>query len=681
MTATTPFPFPRETRETTILVGNGTTGPYGPTTFKVFDVEDVQVWAKASGESGFSRREDITVTKTAAEAFDTVSVTFDTAVPATTEFVVTCRRTQYREEAVAAGGAIRTAQLEKELSKQATVLSELRRDLDRAVRTDFGAAAPILRALAAGVVLMMGAGEITAGPNAEDIAFAQSYAEAAQKWAVEAEDTPVQAGLFSSLHYAAKAEAHYEAIAAVTNAAYQFETAADAVAANIPVVVDRIALTGYLSASDGGHSIYVRVLGEPTHPGKLQSSDGAWWELKAEHNVVTIEQFGGRVNDSAFTGNAAAFDAAVSYCDERNAGNVQFLNGAYTFKSNPGPIPSGIHLIGGGHSSSQLNGGTVLFRDFNQGPLDKFIYYDGSGTAYNATGGGLRFLTILAQTGTSGGQAISLYATSDTQRPGYMAFQHVLVGGTGTGTWHYSLIQDGSACTTSGTQGLRDCSFTDCYFAGATVETVQMANATNNSYHRVYVFQASGSVAIWRISGASSAALSKSTNAVGLVFVSGTLILDNCAAQILYGYATFVTVTGNATGCKFYGDAATVTFSGTTRYLASNANNTHIITNHVQRASSAGPVGTRIWPDGRVTYWGQSATVGGVVTVNFPAAFATGIEGPPKLNPSQTPPTAVAYVLSAGNLALGSMDVYGRVQNGGSTTDGSLNFDWEVTGV
>lgn len=138
--ASTPYPLPRQTRESSILVGNGTVGPYGPTTFKVFDVEDIEIWAKASGADFFSEvsSADYTVTKTSGLGFDTVSVTFDSSVPGTTSFILQARRTAERSIAVTKAGAINANQLEKELSKLATTHSELRRDLDRTVQTDPG---------------------------------------------------------------------------------------------------------------------------------------------------------------------------------------------------------------------------------------------------------------------------------------------------------------------------------------------------------------------------------------------------------------------------------------------------------------------------------------------------------------------------------------------------------------
>lgn len=131
MTAT-PYPLPRETRESTILVGNGTAGPYGPSTFKIFDTADLVVLMRKVGEDRFS---DVTLdavaTKSTGAALDTFSVTFVDPVLATTDFVLQSRRIHERDTAVTKGGAMSANELEKELSKQGSTLEELRRDVDR----------------------------------------------------------------------------------------------------------------------------------------------------------------------------------------------------------------------------------------------------------------------------------------------------------------------------------------------------------------------------------------------------------------------------------------------------------------------------------------------------------------------------------------------------------------------
>ncbi|URQ76161.1 MAG: hypothetical protein NBV76_05220 [Candidatus Ochrobactrum gambitense] len=62
------------------------------------------------------------------------------------------------------------------------------------------------------------------------------------------------------------------------------DTALDVASTNIPLNANFIQTAGYATVGDGGNALYKRVASEPSHPGKLQSLDGAWWELY-EHSV------------------------------------------------------------------------------------------------------------------------------------------------------------------------------------------------------------------------------------------------------------------------------------------------------------------------------------------------------------------------------------------------------------
>lgn len=258
--ATTPYPLPRETRESEIDVGDGTAGPYGPTTFKVFDILDVEVWAKADGEDFFSDvTGDVTVAKTADAGFDTVSVTFDDAVPATTEFVIRSARTHERSVAVTRGGAIDSDQLEKELSRQGSVLEELRRDISRTVQTDPGVDPVRIAPGAAGMLVKYDADGnlVDSGENVDSIlgstAAAATWRDFARKWATEAEDTEVAdtvnpAG-YSAFHWARKALAYAgsAASAAGTAVAAAAAAAASAAGVNLPAI----------QPGDAGKQLYV----------------------------------------------------------------------------------------------------------------------------------------------------------------------------------------------------------------------------------------------------------------------------------------------------------------------------------------------------------------------------------------------------------------------------------------
>ena len=50
-------------------------------------------------------------------------------------------------------------------------------------------------------------------------------------------------------------------------------------ALSVPVGINAIRVNGYAAAGDGGGALYKRVASEPSHAGKFQSTDGAWWAL------------------------------------------------------------------------------------------------------------------------------------------------------------------------------------------------------------------------------------------------------------------------------------------------------------------------------------------------------------------------------------------------------------------
>src|SRR5690349_3419827 len=69
-----------------------------------------------------------------------------------------------------------------------------------------------------------------------------------------------------------------------------FDTKAAVEAANIPSVRQSLRTGGYGTAGDGGGALYKRAASEPAHDGKIQSADGAWWEIAGTEGRP--EQFG-----------------------------------------------------------------------------------------------------------------------------------------------------------------------------------------------------------------------------------------------------------------------------------------------------------------------------------------------------------------------------------------------------
>lgn len=67
---------------------------------------------------------------------------------------------------------------------------------------------------------------------------------------------------------------------------------------------------GYSSAGDGGAALYKRVASQPTHTGKFQSADGAWWELADQ--PLNVKMFGAR--GDGVTDDWQSITNSLEYC-------------------------------------------------------------------------------------------------------------------------------------------------------------------------------------------------------------------------------------------------------------------------------------------------------------------------------------------------------------------------------
>lgn len=85
---------------------------------------------------------------------------------------------------------------------------------------------------------------------------------------------------------------------------------------NISFDISYIRTAGFSTVGDGGEALYNRVISKPDHPGKVQSADGAWWELTSA--FVVPEMFGAK-------------------CDGVSD-DVPAINAAWTYVTGPGLI-------------------------------------------------------------------------------------------------------------------------------------------------------------------------------------------------------------------------------------------------------------------------------------------------------------------------------------------------------
>lgn len=90
---------------------------------------------------------------------------------------------------------------------------------------------------------------------------------------------------------AADNAAQVEALAtAIGHALVNAESIGAVELTNVPPVVNYLRVSSFAVPGDGGGAMYKRVLMEPSHAGKVQSADGAWWEIA--DLVLNPEMFG-----------------------------------------------------------------------------------------------------------------------------------------------------------------------------------------------------------------------------------------------------------------------------------------------------------------------------------------------------------------------------------------------------
>ncbi len=126
----TPYPLPRSTRETGAQAFDGVSTVFGPFSFQIADIEDVEVWIRDDEDAAWSDATGVTVAKQTSDAFSYFTVTFDQVHTAPREFNVRGLRVHERSIALTKGVGLDTSALEAEHSKIGTVLQELRRDVE-----------------------------------------------------------------------------------------------------------------------------------------------------------------------------------------------------------------------------------------------------------------------------------------------------------------------------------------------------------------------------------------------------------------------------------------------------------------------------------------------------------------------------------------------------------------------
>ncbi len=150
-----------------------------------------------------------------------------------------------------------------------------------------------------------------------------------------------------------------------------FDSRAAVSLASIDSAVTHLRTLGYAAAGDGGGALYKRIGSEPGHALKVQSADGAWWEI-AEPLFVTFQACGGVEGDDAAdgAGNVAAFEDFIGYLQDAAASGsvkgpslvfpIMGGSGHYHFNSHLN-VKAVVHITGpGGWHWAARDAGPVL---------------------------------------------------------------------------------------------------------------------------------------------------------------------------------------------------------------------------------------------------------------------------------------------------------------------------------
>ncbi|UYZ06164.1 hypothetical protein CFBP5507_07790 [Agrobacterium salinitolerans] len=340
-----PYPIPRQLRLSDILVGDGG-DTYGPFDFEIFDPADVVACICPANGLRFVEVPGIVVTKvngnTALNPLDNFTVRFPFNVESTTRYVVLSSRVAARDAGVISGTRINPDALEKEFSKIATQQQELRRDIGRAIMTDFGAPSFTLDAsIDDGRTLMKAGDRLVAGPDIVAIGDrVENVKDLVEGWAsdiVSQGNVPI---------YAARV-----GVPALV----------------IPEGINAFRVNGFWSAGDGGQSLYKKVNVEPGHPGKVRSADGAWWEIADA--VLNVRMFGARMDVSVVDTSAVRDAMQVAFAQKKRV--VKLPGGVISFSGIDMTLYKGVSLVSDTQDSVYIvpdANGVTIFSDNNPSP-------------------------------------------------------------------------------------------------------------------------------------------------------------------------------------------------------------------------------------------------------------------------------------------------------------------------
>ncbi|NNJ76658.1 MAG: hypothetical protein HKP56_16040, partial [Anderseniella sp.] len=191
-----------------------------------------------------------------------------------------------------------------------------------------------------------------------------------------------------------------------------YDTRADLQAANVAPGINLVRIAGYTAVGDGGGASYQRAGSEPSHAGKIQSGDGAWWELA--ETTPTPQMFGAVADGTA--DDTTAIQAAIDYAESlvvnfTRGATVLFPPGGYFLSSTLTINSNQITIQGYGQAS-------MLIRIANYGNLFTIVGPDPDNT--KIIGIQLRDFYVLCKT-----NAVTTGALIDVTRASRMYISNV----------------------------------------------------------------------------------------------------------------------------------------------------------------------------------------------------------------------------------------------------------------
>lgn len=139
----------------------------------------------------------------------------------------------------------------------------------------------------------------------------------------------------------------------VDSSSLVFATLNEFAAENVPSTVSAVLTLGYNTAGDLGGAPYRRVSSEPSHEGKVQTLDGAWWELSVSR--ANPEMFGARADGSS---EGAILQNLLDWVGDDSDNRSAWFPQTYITNLSLTLDVSGVSLYGNGYDGGVIRAGT-----------------------------------------------------------------------------------------------------------------------------------------------------------------------------------------------------------------------------------------------------------------------------------------------------------------------------------